>query len=300
MSNNREDFAPDIRNSAWWASDTRRAMNNKAVEVILEKQGKLDIPDLSGIEAVQMGHVMQPIIGQLAQSRLGIELKEADYPLTHPKHNWFRSHFDFISADGTVLVEAKNYNANTRNKFDAENNRIPDADYAQLLHECAVHGVDRAYLAVLFGGQEFVTFEFTFTEEQKNELIQSMAKYWAYVQTGDVPQAQTLEQTKLLYPKDNSNIILANQGIENGIGMLKRIKADIKALEEQEERLETELRNIMKDAAEVRSIDGTTLVTWKSSKSSMRFSADLLKSAMPDIYQQFVVEQPGSRRFLIK
>ena len=50
-----------------------------------------------------MGHVMQPIIGRLAQDKLQIELKEADYAITHPKHDWFRSHFDFISADGKPL-----------------------------------------------------------------------------------------------------------------------------------------------------------------------------------------------------
>jgi hypothetical protein len=32
----------------------------------------------------------------------------------------------------------------------------------------------------------------------------------------------------------------------------------------------------------------------------MRFSTDLFKSAMPDIYEKFVVESSGSRRFLIK
>jgi len=73
MANNRDDFAPEIRNSAWWASDTRQAANGKAVDTILIKQGKLPPPDLSHIEAVQMGHVMQPVIGRLAQDRLKME-----------------------------------------------------------------------------------------------------------------------------------------------------------------------------------------------------------------------------------
>ena len=171
MANDRDDFLPEVRNSAWWASDTRQVMNGKAVEVIMQKQGKIDPPDLSQIEAVQMGHVMQPIIGRLAQDKLKMELKDADYPLTHPDHTWLRSHFDFISTDGRVLVEAKNYNINTRNKFDVDANRIPPADYAQSLHEATVHRVDRVILAVLFGGQEFQTFDFTFTDEEKENLI---------------------------------------------------------------------------------------------------------------------------------
>ena len=193
MANDRDDFLPEIRNSAWWASDTRQVMNGKAVEVIMQKQGKIDPPDLSQIEAVQMGHVMQPIIGRLAQDRLNMELKDADYPLTHPDHSWLRSHFDFISADGRVLVEAKNYNINARNKFDADTNRIPPADYAQILHEATVHRVDRVILAVLFGGQEFQTFDFTFSEEEKENLIKDMAVYWGHVKADTLPEPQSLE-----------------------------------------------------------------------------------------------------------
>ena len=174
MANDRNDFEPGVRNSAWWSGDSRMAANGRAVDVILTKQGKRDAPDLSDVEAVQMGHVMQPVIGRLFQDKHKIELKEADYALSHPKHDWMRSHFDFISADGTVLVEAKNYSAGVRNKFDADANRIPDADLAQLIHESACHNINRIFLAVLFGGNEFVTIEFDITEGMKDDLVQQI------------------------------------------------------------------------------------------------------------------------------
>jgi predicted phage-related endonuclease len=300
MANDRNDFAPEIRNTAWWASDTRQAFNGKAIEAVLIKQGKMPPPDLSQIEAVQMGHVMQPVIGRLAQDKLKLELKEADYALTHPRHDWFRSHFDFISADGKTLVEAKNYNVGVRNKFDTDTNRIPAADLAQLVHEAAVHNVDRAVLAVLFGGQEFCTFEFVITPEQKEELIKSMAKYWGYVQSGTQPEATTVEQTKLLYPVSTENTVMATQTIERGIAHLKYLKQQAKQIDEQIDEMETRVRNIMGDCSEIRSIDGSVLATWRNSKPSKRFSSTLFQQAMPDIYDSFVVEQPGSRRFLIK
>ena len=300
MANDRNDFAPEIRNTAWWASDTRQAINGKALEAVLIKQGKMPPPDLSQVEAVQMGHVMQPVIGRLAQDKLKLELKEADYALTHPRHDWFRSHFDFISADGKTLVEAKNYNVAVRNKFDTDTNRIPAADLAQLVHEAAVHNVDKAVLAVLFGGQEFCTFEFVITPEQKEELIKSMAKYWGNVQAGTQPEATTVEQTKLLYPVSTENAVMATQSIERGITHLKYLKQQAKQIDEQIDEMEAQVRNIMGECSEIRSIDGSVLATWRNSKPSKRFSADLFKQAMPDIYESFVVEQPGSRRFLIK
>jgi len=300
MANAQTDFAPEVRNSAWWSGDSRMAANGRAVDVILTKQGKREAPDLSDVEAVQMGHIMQPVIGRLFQDKHKIELKEADYALTHPKHDWMRSHFDFISADGTVLVEAKNYNAGVRNKFDADANRIPDADLAQLIHECACHSIDRIFLAVLFGGSEFVTIEFEITEGMKDDLVQRMAKLWAYCKTDTLPPAETIEQTKLVYPTSTDETIVATQNVEVAVAQLKQYKANIKALEDQSEALEVAIRNTMGDKGEIVSISGDTLVTWRSSKSSKRFSSDLFKQAMPDIYEQFVIEQPGSRRFLVK
>ena len=300
MANDRQDFAPEVRNSAWWSGDSRKAANGRAVDAILEKQGKKQIPDLSGVEAVQMGHVMQPVIGRLFQDKHKMELKDADYSLTHPKHDWFRSHFDFISADGTVLVEAKNYNAGVRNKFDADTNRIPDPDYAQLVHECACHGIDRIFLAVLFGGQEFVTFEFNISQAEQDDLIQRMAKLWAFCKTDTLPPAETIEQTKLMYPQSSEDALIANQQLELAVAQLKQYKASIKAMEDQSEALEVAIRNAMGEKGAIQSFTGETLVTWRTSKPSMRFNTDLFKQAMPDIYQQFVVEQPGSRRFLVK
>lgn len=300
MANDRDDFLPEVRNSAWWASDTRQVMNGKAVEVIMQKQGKIDPPDLSQVEAVQMGHVMQPIIGRLAQDKLKMELKDADYPLTHPDHTWLRSHFDFISADGRVLVEAKNYNINTRNKFDVETNRIPPADYAQILHEATVHRVDRVILAVLFGGQEFQTFDFTFSDEEKENLIKDMAIYWGHVKADTLPAPETLEATKLIYPKDNGQSITATQAMETAIAQLKEIKGLVKQYEEKAEQIETAIRASMQDYADIVSVSGETLVTWRAAKASKRFSSDLFKQSMPEVYEQFVVEMPGSRRFLVK
>ena len=300
MANAQSDFAPEVRNSAWWSGDSRMAANGRAVDAILTKQGKREIPDLSDNEAVQMGHVMQPIIGRLFQDRHKMELKEADYALTHPTESWFRSHFDFISADGRVLVEAKNYNAGVRNKFDADTNRIPDADYAQLVHECACHGIDRIFLAVLFGGQEFVTFEFNISQAQKDELVQQMAKLWAFCKTDTLPPAESIEQTKLIYPTSTEDALVATQQIEIAVAQLKQYKASIKALEDQAEAVEVAIRNAMGERGSITTYSGETLVTWRASKPSKRFSTDLFKQAMPDIYEKFVIEQPGSRRFLVK
>ena len=297
------DFTPATRNSAIWSGDSRKVANGKANEVILTKQGKLPIPDLSGIEAVQMGHVFEPVIANLAQNKLKVELTKIEDSLTHKKESWFKSHFDYVGTENgqTILVECKNYGIHQRNKFDDVANTIPNADMAQLVHETAVFGNTRIYLAVLFGGSEFVMFPYDITDQQKDDLIQQMAKVWGHVQTNTTLPPEDLEQVKLLYPQDVSGSVkTASQSVEQACIALRHLKDEIKLLEGREEQLQTVIAGYMESASSLQTIDGNVLATWKAAKSSKRFDPKLFQSAMPEIYEQFVVEQSGSRRFLLK
>jgi hypothetical protein len=82
--------------------------------------------------------------------------------------------------------------------------------------------------------------------------------------------------------------------------VLSEYKARIKLLETEAEKVEVAIREYMGAKGSLVSVDGKTLVTWRNSKASMKFSSDLFKQAMPDVYQKFVVEVNGSRRFLLK
>lgn len=290
------------RRQAIWATDARKIANGNAVQVYLEKIGEVDPPDLSGIEAVQMGHVMQPIIGELAARELGVEVKDlGDTVVQHPEERWMRSHFDFVTVDGRALIEAKNYNAAVRNKFGEKgSDQVPPADYYQCLHEAAVMGMDMVYLAVLFGGQEFCLFPLHFSEQQIDDLIKVEAELWGRIQAKNPPLPETPEEARKLWPQDRAGSVTANQNIEQAIATLKALKADVKSYEPEIERLEGFVQSYMQEHSELVSPDGSVLATWKTAKASKRFSADLFKQSMPDIYDKFVVETPGSRRFLIK
>ena len=295
------DFSATTRNSAIWSGDSRKVASGKANEVILTKQGKMEIEDISHVEAVQMGHVLEPVIGRLAQAKLGVELTKIEDSLTHKKHDWFKSHFDFAGKkDGkTILVEAKNYNAGTRSKFDVSG-IAPPADVAQLVHEAAVFGVDMVYLAVLFGGQEFLLIPFAISDEQKEDLIKQMAVVWGHDQAGTTLPPEDLEQVKLLYPQGLESVKTASASVEQACLALAQVKANIKVLEAQEEQYQTLVSGYMGEASVLSNIEGQVLATWKNAKASPKFDSKLFQSAMPDIYQQFVRDIPGSRRFLLK
>jgi len=294
------DFSPETRNSAWWSGDSRRASSGKANEVILTKQGKMEIPDLSGIEAVQMGHVMEPVIGRLVQDKLKIELTKIEEAYTHPKHTWMRSHFDFGGRENgqKILVECKNYTMAVRSKFD-DSGLAPAADVAQVIHEAAVMGVEKVYLAILFGGQELVIIAYQVTDEQKETLIKEMAAYWGHVAAGTTLPPETPEQARLIYPTGLDNTKMASRTVEEACRTLI-VKGQIKALEAQEAALTTLVQGYMQDCNQLATFDGSVLATWKNAKHSERFDSKLFQQSMPDVYEKFVVNVPGSRRFLVK
>jgi predicted phage-related endonuclease len=296
------DFTPETRNSAMWSGDARRIAQGKANEVILTKLGKMPIPDLSNIEAVQMGHVMEPVIGDLASKRLGALLQKSDAIYTHPEYSWLKTHIDFVGQDedGTpMLVECKNYNAATRSKFD-EDGLMPPADMAQLVHEATVYGCSHMYLAVLFGGQELVIIPVEVTDQMKSDHIERMASVWAKVQAGETLPPEDTTQTKLLYPVSQDSGKMASQSVEQAISMLKDVKAKIKELEATEETLTTMVQGYMGEASNLVTLDGSVLATWKSAKPTQSFDAKLFQSAMPDLHSKFIMEKQGSRRFLVK
>lgn len=294
-------FAPEIRNKALWSNDARRFVEGKAGEVYAEKIGLKELDDLSGIEHVQMGLVMQePIMREYAR-RHDISFKDADYTLYHPKHDFLASHFDYISADGKTLYEVKNLGVAQRKKFgDAGTDQISVGYRAQCLHEATVHQIEQVVLVVMFGGQEIVGYPQTFSPDLMHVHVLEMAAFWGKIQARTFDQEIMSDAAKLIYKKDDGSARTATQHMEALAMQLSAVKARIKELEGAEDELVAALQGYMQDAASLVSPDGTVLATWKAAKASKRFSADLFKSAMPDIYEQFVIEQPGSRRFLIK
>lgn len=302
MSNDRADFEPEIRNSAWWSGDTRLAANNKAAQAILVKQGKMDAPDLSEVEAVQWGHHLQPVIARIFSEVTGKDVRELDAALTHPRESWLRSHFDYETTDGE-LVECKAYNANYAAYFSEESEpvRIPAADRAQCIHEAAVRGASVVHLAVLFGGQRFRTFRIEVSDAEKDALIQEMAKNWAHVQAGTCPPPTTADEARKIWPQDTpGETIVASAELERIANALKTLKTQIKSAEVQEDALTAKLQAALGTAGELVTFDGRVLATWRNAKATTRFNAKALEDEMPEVYKKYSFDQPGSRRFLVK
>lgn len=294
------DFSPEARKTAIWATDARKIAQGRSVQVYLEKTGQEMPEDISHIEAVQWGLRLQEPIARAVGDKLNVQLKELDIEGTHRQHQWMRSHFDFVSADGKTLYEIKNYNAGARGKFgDDGSNSVPAADLAQCIHEAAVYGVVDVRLCVLFGGQELCIFPIDADPASKEALIQQEAALWANVQRQEPPDSQVSEDLRKIFKRDDGSTAWASADVAQACDRLKALKQQLKVAEAEQERLEGMIQAAMRGAS-ILAYDEQILATWKAAKSSMKFDSKRFQSEMPKVYEQYLSEVPGSRRFLIK
>lgn len=305
MKNDRDDFLPERRREKLWSGDSRRIAKGDVAGVVLEKLGRVDPPDLSHVEAVQMGHRLQPVVARIFEEHHGVKLRDLDVAIEHKTESFIASHFDYEFEDRSALVECKAYNASQSQYFDddesAENPRIPAADYAQCLHEAMVYGCDTVWLAVLFGGQRFRSYKLTFTSQQKIDWLERLAQVWAMIKTETLPPASTGDDARAIWPSSTDDDAIATAAVEQLCEQLVQYKTQIKQLEDYADAATAHIQNFMKNKGALVTPAGKILATWKTAKSGgKRFDAKSFEQAMPDVYKQFLREQPGSRRFLIK
>jgi predicted phage-related endonuclease len=295
------DFSDEVRQGAWWSTDSRRAVSGQLVDVICEKRGDKDRDNLDDEENVQMGLRLQGTIGLIFEEQTGISVKALDIAGTHPTESWLRSHADFETGDGGLL-EVKNYNAAVINKYSEPDEplRIPETDFIQCVHEATVFGKPHVWFAVLFGGQRFRYWKIDVTDDMKLQFIQRAAKWWADACLGTISDPTSVEEARYSWQHDDGTSIVATAAVENLAQYLKEIKAAVKDAETKESQVTLMLQKFMQDHSSIVTVDGRTLVTWKEAKGAKRFSSSLFKQAYPDLYDSFVVEQAGSRRFLVK
>jgi len=297
-----EGFAPEERQSAWWATDSRRAVSGQLLDVLLEKRGEKERANLSGIEAVQMGLFLESAIGKLWEESTGISVRDLDVAGTHSTEPWLRAHGDFWTGD-KGLLEVKNFGDHQFKKYpdmDDHWTKLPEQDIVQCIHEATVFDVPHIYFAVLFGGQRFRWWRIDVTDEMKADFIQRAAGWWAMHKTGQLPSPETVEQAQSIYRKDDGSSIVATKVIEEYCEALKDIKVRIKELENKEKIAQARLMSYMADKAELVNVAGDILVTWKTAKPSKRFNAKRFEQENPKLYEQYKDETAGSRRFLVK
>jgi len=179
------------------------------VQLWLEKTGRVKPDDLSAVERVHFGNVLEPIVAAEYARRHGLapgELVRA----TDTVYDGFRAASVDYYARGRIL-ECKTAGAWMRGAW---RSGPPDNYRMQVEHQMMVTHEPEAIIAVLIGGNEYRDHEITTDPELAALIVAREQEFMTYVETDQAPPAESAADVLLLVPVDNRRRILASESLE--------------------------------------------------------------------------------------
>lgn len=261
------------------------------LDVYLAKRGEpSDVDNFP----IRFGTWNEPLVLAEFERQRGLKVADRQKHMRHPDYPHIGATVDGITFldSGNAVVEAKT----TSLRWDD----LPDDIMVQVQEQLAVTGLKLAFVPVLFSGRDFKVFEVEADAGLQATILSKMDALWSAVQDGNPPPPVTLKDVNNLFPHDFGGTVVATQDTFDSWLEIKTLKDSLADLQDQKSVLEMTLKATMGDNSLLTDYEGTSLATWKCSKSHSRFDSKAFQKAHPELYVEFCLPVTGARRFLIK
>lgn len=261
-----------------------------------EKTGKLPAPDLSNVEAVEMGTRLEQFVADLFAVKTGKSVRRSPKYYQHPDYPYMIAHVDRLVTGTDELLECKTCSAYKADEWEGE--EIPQEYILQVMWYLGITGRKIGHIAVLIGGQSFKYKQIEFDAELFATMVEAAKEFWGHVQEDTPPAIMPTDDETLkdlysehsevmieLYPKDDETAQAA-QTLEDKIAYLQEIKAHIKNYQDEQKEIETTIKDIIKDNLGIKT--PKYVVTWKS-QSATKFDTKSFKETHEDLYKEFAL-----------
>lgn len=255
--------------------------------------------------AMKAGHYLEDAVSRFWSDATGREIikqSSIDWIAVCREKPWMR-----VSPDRTYwlgerrgrkdkgILECKT----TQMQVDPDN--VPKHWFCQLQYQLGVTELTHGSLAWLCSGRDFGYAEYSLVPEFFEWMADEVEKFYrVHIIGGEAPTAINSQDVLLMFPFHTAGkTVEMNEETYEAYTQLKEIKAEMSAVEERKKELEERIKMFIGDA-EAASCLGRTLATWKAPKPSLRFDEKSFKADHPDIYNKYLKEQQGARRFLLK
>jgi len=326
--NAREDWLA-MRRTGIGGSDIAAIMGlspwRSAVDVYLDKIGATT--DDGENEAMYWGTVLEDVVAKHYADTSGNRIQRVGSMMRHPDRQWMignidraivtpgsRARFDggkLLGADG--ILECKTAGAFKAADWGNENDQdaIPTHYAAQCFWYMGVTGMEWCDIAVLIGGQRYLSKRIERDDEIIAAMVEQAEAFWfRHVVDRAAPEPKSGDDAVKLYPRDHGTAMVANAKTLELLARARELKQQIAALEleldgDRKSGINGcigELKAWMGAAAEI-TLGGQTLATWRAAKDSQKTdwkSVALAFNPPADLIAEHTTTQPGSRRFLIK
>lgn len=239
-------------------------------QLYLEKIGAIE-SDEEMTEQQYWGNALEPLIIKRFAEENDVKVTFPD-TVYHPDYPFIFANLDGWIESENAVIEAKSANSFQRKEWDmALTDGIPLVYLIQVAKQCLITNATRGYCAVLIGGMEYKQFIYERDAALEDLILKADIDFWNCVQNRIEPDPMSTSDCRLKFPKPHPDkIVESNYRTANALVGLMNVKASIKDLNDQEDKLKMELMSHMGDAEYLMGQEGELLATWKATKKGTR------------------------------
>ena len=259
------------------------------LQLWMDKTGRSeDVPAPDAEERMYWGTVLEDVVARRYADLTGRKIQRVNDPLVHSagivRGNIDRAVINPAIA-GTVrfkdgklttdrILEVKTAHAMALNSAEwgaPGTDEVPQHYWIQVQTYLGLAQCQHADLAVLFGGQKFVTYTIEADQQLFADLVEEAGAWWAKHVVADMPpEATTEDDARRLWKSHKAgHEKIVDFSIAGAVQRLAETKAEIAALEKEEQALRDAILPAFGDAEAI-SYMGQKLATWKNNKASAK------------------------------
>jgi putative phage-type endonuclease len=232
-----------------------------------KKTGKLPPQELSNFEAMEIGTELEEYVARKFTRKTGIKLRVDNRTFKHKDYPYMVGHIDRWVVGEDAIFEAKTTSAWMEKHW--EGAEIPEQYILQVNWYMGLLGKKLAHLAVLIGGQKFVTKQVEFDPELFAAMVAKAREFMEEYLLKDIAPFASAGDSELLlhmYPESiPSNLVLEGE-LEQEMDVLLADRSgaieSISHAKEELEKTEARIKQILgtNESAET----GRYRISWKT------------------------------------
>lgn len=283
------------------------------IELVCKKRGLIPDEDLSAVESIEWGNLLEPIIVAKAAQRAGVRLldrQEIEHALAGDERTelvgfvegrqpflrsraraWQTATLDGLAYEpgrGLVAIEAKNAGQYHAASWSTEDERAPDKFRLQVAHQLAVApAISSGILAGLVGGNSLrsVRLERVQIAVVIDALVAIEESVWSCVHTGAMPElsgpsSSVARALNTLHPDDSGETIMLSEEVAQYVRAWRAASAAKSAAEKEAEHALNQIKAALGSATFGEMPDGSGVFSLKTTERA-GYVASACKYRMP-------------------
>lgn len=199
-------------------------------------------------EFIYWGNVLEDVVAKEFETRTGKKVRKNNKMLRHPEHEFMLANLDRVIVGEKALLECKTTSQYNIDQW--KDDEIPASYLCQIQHYMAVTGYEKAYIAVLCGGNQFIWKEVPRDDELIEIIINAEKDFWYNnVLAGVIPEIDGSDATKEflnhMYKDIDETEVQLSDDVETLLTALEQVKQEEKELKELKTQYENKIKHIL-------------------------------------------------------